>query len=232
MAKVILGPMVGEVSGKLGGAVFSHNRGGTYVRRRAKPTTVTSDAAQAAKAAFGQVSGAWAHVSAMARDAWKTWAANNPRVDRLGQKVTLDGHAAFVWCNSRQVAAGGAVLLTPPAEGPPDALQTLTLDGAVVSSALMLRFTPSQLGTSQRLQLQAAIQASAARNYVEDKLRVIGYTAEAVVSQVDILALVQARLGTLQNGDTLHVRAATYNDSTGLCSMPLSDRALISGMTP
>lgn len=232
LAKVTLGPMVGEASGKLGGMVFSHNRGGTYVRRRAKPVVVTSSAAEATKASFGAVSNAWAGLSQLLRDAWKTWAANNPRVDRLGNKITLDGHAAFVWCNSRQVAAGDSVLSLPPTVNAPDALSTLTLAGAAVSSALMVNFTPSQVASSQRLQIKAAIEASPGRNYVEDKLRVIGYTSAGLASQINIMTMLQARLGTVQNGDTVHLRVATYDGRSGLSSMPLSTAALISGLVP
>ena len=50
MAKVILGPTIGMASGSVGAAVFSHNRYGTYIRRRATPTVSQTEAALAAKA--------------------------------------------------------------------------------------------------------------------------------------------------------------------------------------
>jgi hypothetical protein len=137
-----------------------------------------------------------------------------------------------VWCNSRQVAAGDSVLSLPPTVNAPDALSTLTLAGAAVSSALMVNFTPSQVASSQRLQIKAAIEASPGRNYVEDKLRVIGYTSAGLASQINIMTMLQARLGTVQNGDTVHLRVATYDGRSGLSSMPLSTAALISGLVP
>lgn len=227
--KFIPGPLAAELSGKLGGTVASHNRGGAYFRRRSKPVIVTSEAAEKQKGAFATVSAAWKELGDAAREAWKIWAANNPVVDRVGQKVTLDGHAAYLQCNCNQIAAGYPTNDLPPVVGPPDGLATVDVDGAIVSGHLWLNFTPSQATTSQILMMRAAVVESAARNYVKGKLRVIGYSDEAMISQIDILGLTEARLGTIQNGEYLHVTACTYDPATGLTSLPLSAKAEISG---
>lgn len=230
MAKVILGPMVGQASGKVGGMVFSRNRGGTYVRRRAHPTTNTSQWANAAKETFGEVSGAWAGLAQAAREAWHTWSTNNPVVDRVGNKITLDGHAAYLRVNCFRNAVTGSSLALPPVIGPPLGLATLTLSGAVVSSALNASFTPSQATTSMLLTVMGCVKESAAREYVRGSLRYLGVTAVAQTSTINVLSMVQTRFGTLQNGDVVHVQVGTYDPVSGLRSLPLSASAEISGI--
>jgi len=230
MAKVILGPMVGQASGKIGGMVFSRNRGGTYVRRRAHPTTNTSQWAESAKDTFSLVSGAWAGLTAAAREAWHTWSSNNPIVDRVGNRITLDGHAAYLRVNCFRNAVTGSSLALPPVIGPPAGLATLSLSGAVVSSALNASFTPSQATTSMLLTVMGCIKESAARQYVKGSLRYLGVSAAAQTSTINVLSMLQTRLGTLQNGDVVHVQVGTYDPVSGLRSLPLSASAEITGL--
>lgn len=228
--KFIPGPLAGSLSGKLGASVASHNRGGSYFRRRTKPVVSTTSWAEGVKSAFATVSAAWAGLTDDQREAFTLYGANHPVVDRIGQKVTLDGHGVFVQLNALQTDAGGSILTLPPVEAPPDGLTSLSLDGAVVSSELNITFTPTQATTSAMIMVQAAITESAGRNYVKGRLKLCGFSAEEVVSQVNILTLVQDRLGSIQNGQTLHVQASTYNKHTGLRSLPLSTKATLSGL--
>lgn len=227
--KFIPGALGTNLSGKLGAAVASHNRGGSYFRRRSKPVVVTTSYAEDVKSTFAEVSGAWKSLSDAQREAWTLWAANNPITDRIGQKITLDGHAAFVECNALQTAAGAALLDLPPATGSPSGLESLDVDGAIVSSRLNIEFTPSQATMSTLLMIRAAVTTSAARNYVEGKLKLCGFSGAGQVSQFDVLSLIESRIGTLQDGEYLTVRVGTYDPATGLKSMPLTAKAVVSG---
>jgi len=230
MAKIILGPMVGQASGKIGGMVFSRNRGGTYVRRRAHPTTNTSPYSEAVKAAFASVSTAWGSLDAAGRQAWQVWSANNPIVDRVGQKITLDGHAAYCRVNCFRELIDDSLLDLPPVVGPPAGLQSLSVDGAMLSGTILASFTPSQATTSMRLALQAAVKESTARQYVNGSFRHCGVSDLALTSTLDVITLVEDRLGTLQNGDVLHIKLSTYDPASGLRSLPLSASAEISAI--
>ena len=228
--KVILGPLIAQGSGKLGGLVMSRNRGGTYARRRAHPTIVTSDAANQAKNTFAHVSAAWAKLGVSAREAWTLWGANNPIKDRIGSTITLDGHASYVRCNALQELAGVDEVELPPTVGPPRGLLHVDTTGIVSSSILNVTFDPPQTGLSTLLMLTAAIKTSAARNYVKGSTRLCGFSGAMPVSQWNILTLVQERLGTLQNDDILHIAVATFDPATGLRSLPLSASAPLSGI--
>lgn len=227
--KFIPGPLASAMSGKLGGTVASHNRGGVYFRRRAKPTISTTPAAEAAKGRFAAVSGAWATLDVGAREAWTLWAANNPIVDRLGNKITLDGHAAYVRCNCLCEVAGTAAIDLPPVDPVPDALTTLSLTQTAVTFLIQLVWTPAPLVEPARIKLSACVTTSPARNYVKGKLKMVMITAAAATSPLEIRSLVEARIGTMEAGDILNVEASVYSATTGLESMALSAQHLLIG---
>ena len=220
--KVILGPLVGQASGKLGGMVASRNRGGTYLRRRAHPVVVTSPEALATKARLAAVSAAWNDLTEAQREAWTLYAANNPITDRVGQKITLDGHTVYVKCNSLMSYIGAAYTTLPPTTPPPNALQTLSLTGDIGAGSVTAVFTATPLEAWQGIQLWANVEVDAARKYIEGRYRMCAISAGAQASPYDIQTVVEARLGTLQVGQVLHVRASVFDRSTGLRSLPLT----------
>jgi hypothetical protein len=126
MAKVTLGPMVGQASGSVGATVFSRNRYGTYTRRRAIPTVSTTSDAMNAKARLSGASQAWGSLTAAQRLSWSNWALANPITDVLGVQQALTGHAAFVGNYCRMNKSGDTELDVPPVSGAPAALTSLT----------------------------------------------------------------------------------------------------------
>ena len=228
--KFIPGGLGTNLSGAMGATVASHNRGGSYFRRRSKPTISTTSFAEEAKERFSEVSAGWSLLSAASREAWTLWAANNPITDRIGQKITLDGHSAFTKCNVMQTWAGGDAINLPPVDPPPVPLQTMSINGAVVSSALNVywNWQPSQV--SQVLMIKAAVMASSARNFVKGKLKLLAVGDGAGGSQMNILTAIQDRIGTIQNGERLHVAVSVYDPVSGLQSMPVTDADEISGI--
>ena len=114
MAIIIPGAMVSQASGRIGGTIFSRNRGGAYVRNGSIPTTVTTRAAQSVKAILAAQSQAWGALDDEIKEQWREWATQNPVINRLGQSRTLSGHQAFVQINGRLVYAGFDALDSPP----------------------------------------------------------------------------------------------------------------------
>ena len=221
--KVILGPIIGQASGKLGGLVMSHNRGGTYARRRAHPTIVTSDPALDAKARFSTASAYWGGLTEQVREAWSLWAANNPIVDRVGNKITLDGHAAYVRCNSMRGYLFGGVLMTgPPVDPAPVPLTSLSLAVTAVTYAIQIVYTPTPCVEPHRLMIWGGVTTSPARKYMKGSYKLCGLTDAAEVSPLQIKSMLQNRLGTIQVGDYVHVQVATYDFLSGLKGQPLT----------
>lgn len=141
MSLVVL-PEGQQRSGKQGGIVFSHNKGGPYIRNRAIPTNPNTARQVAVRNAMRSITIAWTTILTQAqRDAWDVYAANVSWLNRLGQTIKLTGLSHFVRSNTPRVAHGIAREDAAPvifdiaaAEGAlsaqaSEATQDLTIDG-------------------------------------------------------------------------------------------------------
>lgn len=95
------GPAGGSPSGSLGAVVFSHNKGGSYMRTRKVPTNPGSAAQVLARNRMSALSNYWYNgLTAAERAGWDTYAANVPVTNRIGQQIYLTGMNWYVACNS------------------------------------------------------------------------------------------------------------------------------------
>jgi hypothetical protein len=220
MAIMIPGVAVSQVSGRVGGTVFSRNKGGQYIKNGSKPIIVTSDAAQLIKAIVASTSRAWADLTTDGRNAWALWAGENPVINRLGQSRTLSGHQAFVQLNSRLIYAGFTALTLPPiGAAPPAAIASIT-SVDISDTEAEIAFTPTPLATGHALQVLAYPAPTAGIKNVKNRLALVYTGATATTSPVDIYTDLVARFGTLQVGQVLHVGVRVLDSTTGLNSVP------------
>lgn len=227
MAKIILGPMVGAASGSVGATTFSHNRYGTYTRRRAIPVKSNTVPATNAKARFTSRSQAWQLEADATRLAWREWANDHPITDTLGQQQILQPNAAYIRLNTRLEAVGLPPIILPPIAAPPTGLLSLVVDGDIGLGDVDLEFTTTPLSATQHLNIYAAVVNSAGITYVQNLLRQIGISGAAAVSPFDIETLVENRFGTLIVGQTLHVEVSVIDSATGLISGALKSTIVI-----
>ncbi len=221
------GPLVSALSGSVGGQTFSHNRGGQYVRRRAIPITSTTPEALAAKARLATQSSAWQGLTDGERTAWAFWASANPSINALGNSIILTGQQAFVGINTRLTLALLPALVTPPIIPAPVALLTAVQDGDIGLGNVDLEFTATPLGAAEYLWIRAAVTNSAGINYIEDLLKFCGVSGAAATSPFDDQAIIEARVGTLVVGQTLTVLTSVFSSASGLLSLPIRSRVLI-----
>lgn len=220
MAKIKLGPMVGQASGAIGATVFSHNRYGAYVRQRVIPTISTTAYALAAKAALAAVSAAWGTLTDAQRTAWQTWAANNPMTDRLGDRQVLTGHAAYVQINGRLTAAGQTNLAVPPIGDGPLGITSASLVADIGPGGFVLTFAATPLAATEMMELRACVVPDDSINYVKNYLRQVGYSAAAQATDWDFEPELTARFGTLQVDQWVHCMLSVLDNATGLRSQP------------
>jgi len=72
----ILGNPYGEIRGKVGGSVFSRNKGGAIMRVYAKPTNANSQSQRNQRNNFRSMSGTWNALTAVQRQMWESFAKN------------------------------------------------------------------------------------------------------------------------------------------------------------
>jgi hypothetical protein len=228
MAIIIPGAMVSQASGRIGGAIFSRNRGGAYVRNGSIPTTVTTPAAQAIKAVLAAQSMAWASLAPEVKEQWREWASQNPVINRLGQSRTLSGHQAFVQLNARLTYAEFDALVSPPVAPSPAPVIPAVVTFTDAPLALTVAFTPTPLSADVAVQCLAYLSNSPGVAYVKNRLALVTTSAAAAVSPLDILDDVVDRFGTPQAGQTLHIALRALDTTTGLISAPFYASDLLS----
>ncbi|MCK4306571.1 MAG: hypothetical protein KAY24_20175, partial [Candidatus Eisenbacteria sp.] len=94
MAKI--NPILGPLSGSMGGLTYARNKGGLYVKMKASPTNPNSARQQAARGILSTASGLWQALTDAQRNAWDIYGAEKPRTDPLGQEYYLTGHQMYV----------------------------------------------------------------------------------------------------------------------------------------
>lgn len=102
-------------SGKLGGIVFAHNKGGNYVRQFRVPTNPNTGFQQDVRDFVSFLSNRWVNVLTEAqRVAWGVFAANMTSIDTIGESITLTGLNWYIKCNTLRMQAGLATVTDGP----------------------------------------------------------------------------------------------------------------------
>lgn len=95
MAKV-LNSQLGQLSGKLGGMIFSRNRGGDYVRAGVKGVNPQTQAQLKARNAFASVSTLFRSLSSAEKTAWQEFADNYYSPRQGGNVGQFSAYNAFI----------------------------------------------------------------------------------------------------------------------------------------
>lgn len=227
MAKFTPGPLIGEIRGSIGCITFTRARYGAVARVRVKPVVSGTAQAQNAKGRFTTATQSWQSLSAAQRLAWNEWAQTNPITGSLGDSQVLTGHAAYVGNYVRALLVVGTPLLVPPIVPAPVGLATLALTADIGLGGVEIAYTATPTGANDLLWIQAAVVDSGGIVYVKNLLKLAGVSAGAEASPFDVKALIEARIGSLIVGQTLHVAVSIINDESFLLSGPLVDSAVV-----
>ena len=229
MAIFTPGPLVGQVSGKIGGIVASRNRGGAYWRNNAVPSVATSARALEVKSILGGVSQLWANVSAADRLAWVSYARQNPFINRLGRAISGTANNHFVGVNSILLGVGAEPITLPPAFPAPFAAPiddfTVTVTGPDLQpTAATLVMDTDALEDYQVYEVFACRVASPTINYVRNLFTRVFVSAPEAAPTIDLTAALQDALGSYQVGTVYHVQVRIVDTRTGLVSSRVSAR--------
>ena len=172
----IINPILGPMRGRLAANVFSHNKGGDYVRLGTTPTNPQTSRQQTTRTILGSISGWWTSVLSQAyRDAWDVYAQQNPVKNSLGLDVYITGLAWFVKANARLLDAGLTTQTAPPVEPAPSAFNTLTVDISAATT-VDVTFTPALLATEVAV-LWCSLPVSLGSSPNRAQCRLAGYSA-------------------------------------------------------
>lgn len=109
--------LIAAASGSIGGATFSRNRGGQYIRRRALPSNPNTEAQTIARTNLATAVAAWTNVlDDTFRQGWATYAEATPITDALGNQIKLSGQQMYIRSATVALIAGLALPTISPTE--------------------------------------------------------------------------------------------------------------------
>lgn len=216
MAKIT--PILGTMSGSIGGNTFSRNKGGLYVKRRAVPVNPTTTRQTAVRTVLSTLSTGWGALTATQQAQWKNWADLHPFQDALGSSFFLSGQQAYIALNARVLDLGGVAVATPPVTNDPASLITFAATPSASTVSCAFTTTPTAAGIG--VEVWQTLPGSLGQNPNFAQARLCGRSAAAAASP----AVINMAFPML-TGQTSNFFGATINLTTGQRSPFLKSRA-------
>lgn len=209
MAKIKFGMMMTDASGKLGGQVFSKNRGGSYVRTKVTPTNPQTTAQMTVRGIFASISSAWSSLTEASRLSFNNLVGDYGTTDIFGDLHNPSGKALFQRLNQNLVISGqGPNYICVPPEAVPfanlqSAICTLSgdefyanCDGDTTGSKVVVWATPP---------------LSQGTTFVKNKLRQLAIANGGVSVSPDFYAEYVAKFGVPAEGANIYVGVRVIN---------------------
>lgn len=187
---------VGQLSGSAGSVTAAHNRYGSYLRNRVKPTDPNTDAQRDVRDFFAGLSQTWRSLSESQRTGWSDLSAQVPIVDRQGIQIILAGNAFFQKVNILRNSVGDAPIDTAPALDLPPTPLTLvpTID---TTPTMSIAYSAMDTGATSNLVFRASAPRSPGKTFIRrGELRQITAIASNTASPLVALTAYNAVFGT------------------------------------
>lgn len=204
-------PIISDASGSLGGATFSRNKGGQFIRARVVGTNPNTALQVAQRSQFATIAATWRTLTDAQRTAWEAATPYFPYQDKLGQTKNYSGAQLYAALNGgiRSATPAGTLLTDPPS---PVTIPTLTI------SALDITREPGDMG----------ISATFAPTTVPTGFKLVLYgTAglSAGISKPPKSAY--KKIGTLAAAATIAIDSGDYISANGLAA--IGSKVFVSG---
>lgn len=173
--KIKFGSIVTDGSGKLGGHVYSKNRGGNYIRTNKVPSNPRTAAQILARSRFGQASAGWKGLTEIQRAAWAEFAANNPYSDSLGDQRHLSASSAYTRSATNLMNVGKVPISTPI-----DVNEVIVFDSFSanfedpVGADITFGTLDTALAGNAKILIKASPPFPASQKYAANKMRIVG----------------------------------------------------------
>lgn len=225
MAKIKFGMMMTDARGKLGGQVFSKNKGGAYVRTKVTPANPQTADQTARRSLFAAISQSWSGLTASQISAWNEAVESWKSTDIFGDLLAPTGKELYQRLNNQLQVVGGSALTSPPAkiELPNSPITAV----AVGIAAATVTLTGAYTTTGTIIQVFATTQLSAGTSFVKNKLRQIYVADCASIVPADIYSAYVAKFGAPTAGDNV-VFGISYVAASGQATPRQNVKAVVS----
>lgn len=225
MAKIKFGMMMTDARGKLGGQVFSKNRGGAYVRTKVTPSNPQTLAQSVVRANLSTISQAWNALSVSQIANWNTAVDNWKSTDIFGDIKIPSGKNLFTKLNVNLLNTSRAPILDVPEK-----------ENVVISPTVTVSYDATAdtwnvvgLGTVPGVvyQVEATPAVPNGVSYVKNRFRVVTYGASSSAINTDLVTAYPNKFGALTVGDKVFFRIRSINEN-GQASLPIQVLVTIS----
>lgn len=209
MAKIKFGAMMVDASGKLGGQVFSKNRGGAYIRTKATPLNPQTTAQMTIRGIFASISSSWSRLSEAGRQSFNNLVSSYARTDIFGDLRNPSGKNLFQRLNQNLVISGQPQITTcvQPTEVPFANIVSVSISAG---TRVMNVFSDGDT-TGSKVVVWATPPLSAGTSFVKNKLRQIAVLdgGQAIVENVynDYIS----KFGSFEDSDNIYFGVRVIN---------------------
>lgn len=220
------GSIVVNGRGKLGGHVYSKNRGGAYVRTLQTPTNPQTRFQQEGRQVFTELTQAWSSLTLHQRDGWNAATDNFTRTDVFGDTRKLSGKGLYISLNKELNLIGKPRIDDAP--NPADIVVPSFLGAIWDTNIGTLEIQSDVFGLltdPDQVVLRATPPVTAGTTFVKNKLVVIA-TGTEVSDQTLLYNRYVDRFGAPALNDTIFFGIYTIND-VGERSPDLNTRSVV-----
>lgn len=220
--KAKFGAIVVDGRGKVGGHVFSKNKGGAYMRTKVTPANPQSNVQQSTRASLTRFSQGFRALTAIQIAAWNNAVESFKSTNIFGDIKNPSGINLYVRLNTLLVQSGNAAITTPPLPTAVSALTSLSATADVSDDAVLIAFAPTPIPAGHTLMIYASKQASPGVSAFKGKQTFIQHFPATTATGVDIKTAYEAKYGSLVAGQKISFEAFMINNATGLKGTPLT----------
>ena len=134
------GPIVGPISGNVGGACFVNTSGSNVIRQARRPSPADSQLQRIAQSRLLAAATAWRALTVLEQTAWRTYAQNIPLSNRLGTTRLISGYQTFLKIHMTRFNFTTVILADPPVVFLRQPIHAFQLSSSV-ASGIIIDFT-------------------------------------------------------------------------------------------
>ena len=213
MALITPGPLVGAISGRVGGLVFRAHGAQSSVRIAPRQRVHSGEYAGYVEGNLSYLLHQWNELTESQRRGWRRAALSIPRVNRLGVSSPISGRSLFIKFHLEgKLAIYGVTTYPPPlGETPPPLSLTAIFNSGTYTYNVTATFVSSPSG--QNIALYAARTFRTYQTSRVPQWKLIGLVSTALLPY-NIYSGFAARWGQITSGEYYHLKATCQNPSS------------------
>lgn len=229
MASIVFGGGITNMVGSAAGNTFARNKGGSYVKKKTHGTNPRSTSQLKFRTSVGLLSKHYSYtLTDLERAAWRTFAATNPTINRLGNTTFLSGQQAFTKFNAIMLITSSTIVATPPVSTAVGTVTSIFLAAASdPGGTVSVNIHTTGAGAFDQALLWLSPPMNPGRAFISSQLRLIGdFIPRDTLT--DVTARYKAVFGSLptDGGQRIFIRAQVVNTLNGVVSAFLGSSEL------